>query len=194
MARQVRQAKAEVSSARLERDAGSRRGGLSWAWANGDGAQPTQPKQMQAQRLCTAPVHSARLARQPPGRFVARRNGPAPSAAAHLLLGALGVHLVVVPPRGCRAAALDRALCELRRQAVACTRHRQLRYRQRAHRCGAMGMGSIRPDRAVTKPVETCFPAGCSPVRGRDMRMDSMRPPVLRPKIVPRSYTRLNST
>ena len=32
-----------------------------------------------------------------------------------------------------------------------------------------------------------------SPVRGRDMRMDSMRPPVFRPKMVPRSYTRLNS-
>jgi hypothetical protein len=31
-------------------------------------------------------------------------------------------------------------------------------------------------------------------VRGRDMRMDSMRPPVLNPKVVPRSYTRLNST
>jgi hypothetical protein len=26
------------------------------------------------------------------------------------------------------------------------------------------------------------------------MRMDSMRPPVLRPKVVPRSYTKLNST
>ena len=31
-------------------------------------------------------------------------------------------------------------------------------------------------------------------VRGRDMRMDSMRPPVRNPKVVPRSYTRLNST
>ena len=31
-------------------------------------------------------------------------------------------------------------------------------------------------------------------VSGSDMRMDSMRPPVLRPNVVPRSYTRLNST
>ncbi len=31
-------------------------------------------------------------------------------------------------------------------------------------------------------------------VKGMDMRMDSMRPPVLSPNVVPRSYTRLNST
>jgi len=31
-------------------------------------------------------------------------------------------------------------------------------------------------------------------VSGRLMRMDSTRPPVLSPKVVPRSYTRLNST
>lgn len=30
-------------------------------------------------------------------------------------------------------------------------------------------------------------------VSGSDMRIDSMRPPVFRPKMVPRSYTRLNS-
>lgn len=31
-------------------------------------------------------------------------------------------------------------------------------------------------------------------VRGRLMRMDSIRPAVFRPKVVPRSYTRLYST
>jgi hypothetical protein len=31
-------------------------------------------------------------------------------------------------------------------------------------------------------------------VRGMDIRMDSIRPPVFKPKVVPRSYTRLNST
>jgi hypothetical protein len=37
-------------------------------------------------------------------------------------------------------------------------------------------------------------PPTTAPVRGSDMRIDSMRPPVLRPNTVPRSYTRLNST
>ena len=31
-------------------------------------------------------------------------------------------------------------------------------------------------------------------VRGSDIRMDSILPPVLNPKVVPRSYTKLNST
>jgi hypothetical protein len=31
-------------------------------------------------------------------------------------------------------------------------------------------------------------------VKGSDMRMDSMRPPVFSPKVVPLSYTKLNST